>query len=240
MSSFEPRKESMRLGARGGRLAFTLIDILVVIAVVAILGAVLLPAWTRSKQKAHDTACLSNLKQLGRALQMYIDDNEGHLPGPLWSGMQASADATSSEEFLYYTAPYLGVPPLTEQAAVIPAAACPGYMNAAPGIRYVRDMEGRICYLLNPGFGSAQGPPVRPFGYPKPSQPPLERSQLSHYGPPAELFAISDADKRNVTDPSVSWWPDLPSKPVHGATRNQLFFDGHAAAVRVATEIVRK
>jgi hypothetical protein len=42
-------------------------------------------------------------------------------------------------------------------------------------------------------------------------------------------------DKANVTDPSVGWWSDLPYKPVHGATRNQLCFDWHVAAVKTAT-----
>ena len=39
-------------------------------------------------------------------------------------------------------------------------------------------------------------------------------------------------DKLNVPDPTVSWWPDLPYNPAHGNSRNQLFFDWHAAAVK--------
>jgi prepilin-type processing-associated H-X9-DG protein len=167
-------------------------------------------------------------------LQMYIDDNDGQLPGPLWTGMQASADANSSEQFLYYTVPYLGVPPLSNETAVVAVAACPGYMRAAPGVSGLSDMEGRISYLLNPDVDPLPGPPVRPFGYPDPQQPPFKRAQLSQYRALAELFAISDVDKGNVTDPSVGWWSDLPYAPVHGSTRNQLFFDGHVAAVKAA------
>jgi prepilin-type processing-associated H-X9-DG protein len=213
---------------------------LVVIAILAILGALLLPALTRSKQKTIPVDCLANLKQLGHALQMYVDDNEDQLPGPLWTGMQASADANSSEQFLYYAAPYLGVPPLKEEVAVIPAAVCPGYMSCAPGIRSISDMEGRICYLLNPDVDPQPGAPVRPFGYPNPQQQPLKRSQLSQYGSLQELFAISDVDKGNLTDPSVGWRPDLPRKPVHGSTRNQLFFDGHVTAVNAVVDGARK
>jgi len=232
--------KSLRTGERGRRCAFNLIELLVVIAIIASIGALLLPALNRSKPKTIRMDCLSNLKQLGHALQMYVDDNEDQLPGPLWTGMQASADANSSEQFLYYAAPYLGVPPLKEEVVVIPVAVCPGYMSRAPGIRSISDMEGRICYLLNPDMDPLPGAPVRPFGYPNPNQQPLKRSQLSQYGSLQELSAISDVDKGNLTDPSVSWRSDLPDKPVHGSTRNQLFFDGHVLAAEAVVDTAHK
>lgn len=60
--------------------AFTLVEILVVIAILAILTALLLPAVGRSKAKAYNAVCLNNLRQLGIAVRAYSDDNEDRLP----------------------------------------------------------------------------------------------------------------------------------------------------------------
>jgi prepilin-type N-terminal cleavage/methylation domain-containing protein/prepilin-type processing-associated H-X9-DG protein len=62
------------------RRGFTLIELLVVIAIIAILAAILFPVFARAREKARQSSCLSNVKQLGLAAQMYIQDYDETFP----------------------------------------------------------------------------------------------------------------------------------------------------------------
>jgi prepilin-type N-terminal cleavage/methylation domain-containing protein/prepilin-type processing-associated H-X9-DG protein len=65
----------------GHHRGFTLIELLVVIAIIAILAAILFPVFAQAREKAHQTSCLNNQKQISRAMLLYVQDNDELYPG---------------------------------------------------------------------------------------------------------------------------------------------------------------
>ena len=98
----------MNTGNRG----FTLIELLVVIAIIAILAAILFPVFAQAREKARQTSCLSNGKQIGFGLAMYVQDYDETMPTGLphtasINGWVASSDYWSREPYDSQLAPYL-------------------------------------------------------------------------------------------------------------------------------------
>ena len=79
-SQWQPRIPRLRRSPLAGRSAFTLIELLVVIAIIAILAAMLLPAMAAAKSRAKRIQCVSNLRQLDIAAQIYTGENSDFYP----------------------------------------------------------------------------------------------------------------------------------------------------------------
>jgi prepilin-type N-terminal cleavage/methylation domain-containing protein len=78
---------------RNARRGFTLIELLVVIAIIAILAAILFPVFAKAREKARQTKCLSNQRQIALACMMYAQDNDETLPtsGSVWTSLGIDA-----------------------------------------------------------------------------------------------------------------------------------------------------
>ena len=90
------------------KFGFTLIELLVVIAIIAILAAILFPVFAQAREKARQTSCLSNCKQMGTATQLYIDDyDETYPPSNI---IDANADLSNTSYPWYVTKSKIACP----------------------------------------------------------------------------------------------------------------------------------
>ncbi len=114
---------------------FTLIELLVVIAIIAILAAILFPVFARAREKARQSACLSNCKQLGLAVMQYVQDYDGSFPDHASLGVHV------------YTEGYLGGVHINDYAIRIwtdPTQTTVGGMAKVLG-PYVKNQQMFVC-----------------------------------------------------------------------------------------------
>jgi prepilin-type processing-associated H-X9-DG protein len=110
----EPHTAGTSRSRHNRRFAFSLVELLVVIGVIAVLIGLLMPVLGRARESANRTACMSNMRQLAAGLLQYAADNRGYFPRP------SQNIVYSNEDWIYYQfgrdpslgrlVPYCGVP----------------------------------------------------------------------------------------------------------------------------------
>jgi prepilin-type N-terminal cleavage/methylation domain-containing protein/prepilin-type processing-associated H-X9-DG protein len=234
----------------GIKNGFTLIELLVVIAIIAILAAMLLPALARAKERANRIACLSNLRQWGLSLTMYLDDNTQVFPDfsiPVtaagapagysqdkinWTDLTAFATAGSGNGAWFNALPsYVSQKPLWQYAPA-PAAFVSGHnIFNCPTARFLPgevDPTVRVAFSYGINFKATNGAVAPPSLF--------KAGVVAH--PSAFVFFSDDRANSGET-------PYYGSNPLtdlgaprgslnhlssrHAAGANLSFIDGHAA-----------
>jgi prepilin-type N-terminal cleavage/methylation domain-containing protein/prepilin-type processing-associated H-X9-DG protein len=222
------------------RRAFTLIELLIVIAIIAVLAAVLFPVFAQAREKARQAACLSNLRQIGLAFAQYTTDYDSLLPDrrdlktALPGGYRPWTTWPPSDPRGGWTAVVLN--PYVKSSGIW---SCPSVAGSTMGeaiqVRQEADSSGTsVNYWL--------------WRFDRPDDPkPLDElwgkteneavADLRAANNPQAGIPDGPADVELVVDPyfpkTIPTAPaNLKGKAVHQGGRNRLFLDGHAKYLR--------
>jgi len=202
------------------RSGFTLLELLIVLAIAATLSSLALVAMSRARANAQQLKCASNLRQIGTAINGYIADHDGRLPGPVFGGQPAYYSPWPNDGFLpTFLAPYLGLPlDPKHYPAKAEVFLCPAWKAAVPP-EY--DKAYSRLYVMQNAAHFRDGTTGFPFGYPKIGNNPMtEPVKINMIESLPQTAVMWDLDHYDIGGFSVQ-------TPVHSGKRNYLYFDGH-------------
>lgn len=220
---------------------FTLIELLVVLAVIGIVAAILLPVFARSREKARQTVCASNLRQIGLAVMQYVQDNDGKMmyfgewaddEGGVrtWDYYRRSEPPHSLDRSHGILGPYVR----SDAVFTCPAATDVQVVDSA-------FQEGAAPYGYNIDFVRFPHRERKPLGAEGQGYPPVYAA--SQVQGPSETILLADSAMSDLGDGRFHWSEAIhpPSDKVpsvvgrHSGVAQVLWFDGHVNAQRIAT-----
>ena len=208
------------------RRAFTLVELLVVIGIIAVLVGVLLPALAQARSRAQTAVCLSNLRQMGQAYFMYVGDNKGFLPHVVYPSWQLRSTDPPTQPFVHWyvaLSPYMGKKidwdqsqtpwrRITDYSQVI--RSCPSWkveelgIPNTPGNDYLTGYGQNVTLFLGSGkraTGSEQ-PGQIPFGDPSGLYCGIHNNGGFNWAVGAvKLASIPKPAKTVISGDSVNW-----------------------------------
>ena len=191
---------------------FTLIELLVVIAIISLLVSILLPSLNKAKQLARTVVCLSNLKQMGLGIAMYVNDNDGLLPRPYL--------------FWYDLDDYIPIIGYWDYLTKDTVWKCPSNPNYWTGTNYTTSYV--YNYYIQP-YTYGEGAGWSLFMYP-------QMDRLALLENPDVIALVTDGAPSDLDPKSTRmyyyWFPFYPVGYLHSGGGNFLFMDGHAEWLR--------
>ena len=218
---------------------FTLVEILVVITIIVVLAALIFTLSSRAINSGEKAVCVANLRGVGNALQIYITENNGRLPGPLNTGQSALYDPVQARlpdkgrSLVNYIGPYMEE--VRDPAAgpyLIANYGCPSLMKklkentvAKPAILYrLEDRQNKLMDNVTPRANDIS----YPWGY-NAGVVPKRLDEIS----PRSASRVRMITEQNTTL-GVGGWPNGgATSPAHGAESMAIYWDFSVRAVKL-------
>lgn len=235
--------------------AFTLIELLTVIAIIGVLAAIIIPVVGRARVSASRSTMTSNLRQVGIAMGLFAADNRNLMPGLYVAGTDAgglnNSFALGTGQSAYANYSGTGTEPrstlqsidqlgryITRSSVTIDGAGklycslleSPAFASQRPAGVFPTSVE-----LGNTVMGD-NGSLIYPFGSKNYAKGSMRYSQLSSFFNPSKRWMMIEIDKTTPkeVDPtltSAGWYSALPDKPVHGGAWLALMYDGSVTSL---------
>jgi prepilin-type N-terminal cleavage/methylation domain-containing protein len=206
------------------RVAFTLVELLVTIAILAILTALLFSAVGSARTGADRTNAIANMRQIGSAIGLYASDKNGLFPGPLWPGQLAELDPNRAGRLVRELAPYLEIK-MPAQPELIQLFMPPAYRKVtAPAA-----LSTSRTFVMNMAVASGNAT-INPWGSlaANDGSGPMRLGSVS-----ANAWGFSDADRQHPRVAGASWAANTPAEPIH-KKRLAWFFNGSVSPLETA------